>query len=146
VVTAIPEDTVHPPARDDRAAAPPLAVPASTWTWRETTAAVLAGSGVVALGVGTGFGVSAYAQSADWRDECDGNACSSQHAVDAAHTAARRARVATVALAAGGALLAGGAVVWWFGSKPDEKASHVALQLAPAGNAAQVGCSFSGSF
>jgi len=151
-VTALPSDTSeeHPTelaAQDAAAAARPvLTAAASTWTWRETTAAALAGSGVVALGVGIGFGVSAYARSDDWQDECDGNVCRSQRGVDAARTAASRARVATIALAAGGGLLAGGAVVWWLSSQRDERASHVALQLAPAGSGAEVGCSLSGRF
>ena len=132
---------------NDRTAPQPLeTAPASSWTWRETTAAALASGGVIALGLGIGFGVSAYAKSDDWQRECDGNVCRSQVGVDAAHTAASRAQVATVALAAGGGLLAGAAAVWWFGSERDEQASHVALQVAPAASGAEVGCSLSGSF
>ena len=63
----------------------------------------------------------------------------------AAHTAADRAQVATIALAAGGALLAGGAAVWWLGAKT-EASPRVALQIVPVGPAAQLGASFSSSF
>jgi tetratricopeptide (TPR) repeat protein len=82
----------------------------------------------------------------DWRHDCDGNNCTSQQGVDAARSAARSARVATVALAAGGALLAGGAAVWWFGSKREESSSQVALGLAPTSAGAEVGCSLAGTF
>jgi len=138
--TALVADDAPTPA----ALAAPL--PSSGWTWRETTAAALAGSGVVALGVGVGFGIAAYSRGDDWRHDCDGNSCTSQQGVDAARSAARSARVATVALAAGGALLAGGAAVWWFGSKREESSGQVALGLAPTSAGAEVGCSLAGSF
>ena len=76
---------------------------------------------------------------------CDGDRCTSQRGVDAARSAARLARVATVALAAGGGLLAGGAALWWFGSKREESSS-LALELSPTSAGAEVGCSLSGSF
>jgi hypothetical protein len=117
----------------------------SGWSWRETSAVALAGSGLIALGVGTGFGISAASQSDTWKQDCKGNVCQSQRGVDAAHTAADRARVATVALAAGGALLAGGAAVWWLGAKHEES-PRVALHVVPVGPAAQLGCSFSSTF
>lgn len=117
----------------------------SGWTWRETSAVALAGTGFIALGVGAGFGISAASQSNIWKHDCDGNVCQSQRGVDAAHTAADRAQVATIALAAGGALLAGGAAIWWLGAKHEES-PRVALQVMPAGPAAQIGCSFSSSF
>ena len=117
----------------------------STWTWRETSALALAGTGVIALGVGAGFALSAASQSDTWKHDCDGNVCQTQRGVDAAHTAADRAQVATIALAAGGALLAGGAAVWWLGAKPEES-PRVALQIVPVGPAAQLGASFSSSF
>ena len=65
--------------------------------------------------------------------------------MDAAHKAADRARIATIALAAGGALLAGGAAIRWLGDKHEES-PRVALHVVPAGPAAQLGCSFSSSF
>jgi hypothetical protein len=147
-VAALPEgNSSAEPAPNDAAAQQPLTTaPASSWGWRETTAVALASGGVIALGAGIGFGLSAYAKSDEWQSECDGNVCRSQAGVDAAHTAEQRAHVATVALAAGGGLLAGAAAVWWLGSDRDEQASHVALQLAPAGGGAEVGCSLSGSF
>ncbi len=117
----------------------------SAWTWRETSAVALAGTGVIALGIGTGFAISAAAQSGTWKHDCEGNVCQTQRGVDAAHTAADRAQVATIALAAGGALLAGGAAIWLLGSRYEES-PRVALQVVPVGPAAQLGASFSSSF
>jgi tetratricopeptide (TPR) repeat protein len=117
----------------------------SGWTWRETSALALAGSGLIALGVGAGFAISAASQSDTWKRDCDGNVCQTQSGVDAAHRAADRATIATVAMAAGGALLAGGAAIWWLGPRREE-APRVALRVMPVGAAAQIGCSFSSSF
>ena len=131
-----PTSTIADPAQPERG---------SGWTWRETSAIALAGTGFIALGIGAGFGISAASQSDTWKNDCDGNVCQTQSGVDAAHTAADRARIATIALAAGGALLAGGAAIWWLGAKHEES-PRVALHVVPAGPAAQLGCSFSSSF
>jgi tetratricopeptide (TPR) repeat protein len=144
----VPSATPAPALEPGVAAAPsaPAPLASSGWTWRQTTAAVLAGTGVVALGVGTGFGIAAYSHSDDWKQDCDGDRCASQSGVDAAHSAARLANVATVALAAGGALLAGGAALWWLGPKQDEARPQLALALAPARGGAEIGCTLAGSF
>lgn len=144
-----PRSDVPPRAAIETDPATAIADPAppqhdSAWTWRETSALALAGTGVIALGVGTAFAISA-SQSDTWKQDCDGNVCQTQRGVDAAHTAADRAQVATIALAAGGALLAGGAAIWWLGAKHEES-PRVALQVVPVGPAAQVGASFSSSF
>lgn len=117
---------------------------ATTWTTSELTAAALTGAGAVALSVGIGFGVSAYAERNTWRSMCDGNDCASQSAVDAARSAARKADVATVALASGGGLLALAAGFWWLGPEPSP--AGVALQLRPGSSSADLGCTLSGSF
>ncbi len=115
------------------------------WTTSELTAAALTGAGAVALSVGIGFGVSAYAERDTWRSMCDGNRCSSQSAVDAARSATRKADVATVALASGAGLLALAAGFWWLAPSASS-ADGVALQLSPAASGAELGCSLSGAF
>lgn len=114
------------------------------WTTSELTAAALTGAGAVALSVGIGFGVSAYAERDTWRAACDGNNCASQGAVDAARAATRKANVATVALASGGGLLALAAGFWWFA--PSSTPAGVALELSPASSGADVGCTLRGAF
>jgi tetratricopeptide (TPR) repeat protein len=142
-----PPPLIAPIETDPAATIADTALPqhGSSWTWRETSALALAGSGVIALGIGAGFGISAASQSDTWKRDCDGNVCQTQSGVNAAHTAADRARVATIALAAGGALLAGGAAIWWLGPRR-EQSPRVALQVVPTGAAAQIGCSFTNSF
>jgi hypothetical protein len=117
---------------------------ASTWTTSELTAAALTGAGAVALSVGIGFGVSAYAERDTWRSMCNGNSCTSQSAVDAARSASRKADVATVALVGGGGLLAIAAGFWWLA--PDAAPAGTALRLSPASAGADLGCTLSGSF
>lgn len=117
---------------------------AATWSTSELTAAALTGAGAVALSVGIGFGVSAYAERNTWRSMCDGNECASQSAVDAARSASRKADVATVALASGGSLLLLAAGFWWLA--PEARPAGVALQLRPGSSAADLGCTLSGAF
>ncbi|MEY4548126.1 MAG: hypothetical protein RL685_4321 [Pseudomonadota bacterium] len=116
----------------------------SGWTTSELTAAALTGAGAVALSVGIGFAVSAYAERDTWRAACDGNSCASQGAVDAARAATRKADVATVALASGGGLLALAAGFWWFA--PSATPSAVALEISPASSGADLGCTLRGAF
>src|SRR6185295_2978156 len=97
---------------------------------RELTAVALGGAGVVAVGVGAGFGWSAYSDRDLWRHDCSGNECSSQRAIDAAHSATRKANVATLALVTGGVLLGAGAALWWLGGSSDAP-EHTALRLEP---------------
>lgn len=96
-------------------------------------AAIGAGSaGLVGIGLGVGFGLSARAQTDTWQRDCDGNACTSQRGLDAAETAAQRANIATVGFAAGGGLLALGAVLWWLGGDDDERPGDTArLRVTP---------------
>jgi tetratricopeptide (TPR) repeat protein len=127
--------------------AAPAAQPAelsdtNAWSTREWTAAILAGTGVVGLGVGVGFGWSAYSDRDIWRRDCTGNACSSQRALDAARSATRKANVATLALVSGGLLLGTGAALWL---TSDDSTERSALRLQPL-IGGSYGCTLSGSF
>jgi tetratricopeptide (TPR) repeat protein len=128
-----------------------VAVPAQTdrsshaWTTSERVGVGLASAGVLALGVGIGFGVAAYSERDTWRRDCDGDLCRSQRGVDAAHSAARRATVATVALTAGGGLFAAGATLWFLGSKPDENPG-LGLHVGTDTGSGDFACALSGRF
>lgn len=142
-----------PPATVAGALAAPPAPPASApavssnpWTPREVTALILGGVGVTALGVGLGFALSASGERSEWERGCDGNACTSQAAVNAARSAGRKADIATVALAAGGGLLAIGATLWWFGPTAGEGGPRAELRLSPSGQAMDLTCTLSGHF
>jgi tetratricopeptide (TPR) repeat protein len=112
----------------------------------ELGAIALGGAGLVGVGVGVGFGLSARSRTDAWRRDCDGNVCVSQHAVDAAKSAERRASVATIGFAAGGSLLALGAVVWLIDAEGEESDEAAALRAWPVADGSSVGGSLRGSF
>jgi hypothetical protein len=130
-----------PPARDV-----PNGAPAQGWTQREVLAAAFAGAGAIGIGLGVGFGWSAYAARDQWQRECAGNECSSQSAVDAARSSARKADVATIAFASGGALLALAGVFWWTRSESGEVRVGTSCQLAPESAGAAAGCNVAAQF
>jgi tetratricopeptide (TPR) repeat protein len=126
--------------------APPRVEPTRLWTPGKVTALVLGGAGVSALGLGLGFALSAQSERNEWQEGCDGNACTSQGAVDAARSAGRKADIATVALASGAALLGIGAALWWLGPTTADGTPRARLQVVPTANAADLTCTISGRF
>jgi tetratricopeptide (TPR) repeat protein len=107
-----------PPARVEQR----LAAPASGWTSGEWAGVLLAATGVVGIGLGTGFGLAALDDTHTMRDLCDGAVCRSQRGIDAAESATDYARFSTIGFASGGALLAlGAAFFFWSGG---ERAEH----------------------
>ncbi len=92
------------------------------WSTGETIGAVVGATGVVALGVGAGFGVMAMSETRTARDLCDDHLCREQRGIDAAESASSHATVSTVGLASGGALVAvGAALYFWLGDEPAEE-------------------------
>jgi tetratricopeptide (TPR) repeat protein len=128
------------------ATAPLQVAPTSLWTPRKLTALVLGGAGVSALGLGLGFALSAQGERNEWQQDCDGNACTSQRAVDAARSAGRKADIATVALASGAGLLGIGAALWWLGPSTADGTPRARLQVVPTANATDLTCTISGRF
>ena len=117
------------------------------WRAAEVTGVILGITGVVALGVGTGYGIAAMNETETVRDICPNNVCSEQRGIDAADSASDHATVSTIAFASGGALLALGAVCYfWLGDRPGDAPRQTArqgLQLAvgqrPGGLALELG-------
>lgn len=135
---------VVPAARPSRTPLPDTAT--SRWTPREVTALVLGGVGVSAVGMGLGFALSANGERSEWERGCDGNACTSQSAVNAARSAGRKADIATVALASGAGLLGIGAALWFLAPATAESAPRAELRLSPSVHATDVTCTLSGRF
>jgi hypothetical protein len=116
----------EPAAGEPAAAAPrrdaPRAAymqPQPRWSTPEVLGAVLASTGVIALGVGTGFGIAAMGETKTVNDICENNVCSEQRGIDAAQQARDHAAISTIGFASGGALLALGAVFYfWIGDEP----------------------------
>jgi hypothetical protein len=111
------------------------------------TGVILGITGVIALGVGTGYGIAAMNETETVRDICPNNVCSDQSGIDAADSAGDHATVSTIAFASGGALLALGAVCYfWLGDQPADGPRHASgtgLQLGvgqrPGGLALELG-------
>ena len=141
--------TLEPPASATVTAPTPgraAATPPSPWTPARISALVAGGAGVSALAVAAGFALSAQGERARWERDCEGNACSSQQAVNAARSAGRKADIATVALLAGGGLLGVGATLWWLGPPSSEGEPRATLGFIPSGQGSELTCTVSGSF
>lgn len=79
---------------------------------QRTGGLVLAGLGVVGIGVGSYFGLRALSKENAAEDSCSGNRCSAPEGVDRTNEALSAARISNVAFIAGGAALAGGVVLY----------------------------------
>jgi hypothetical protein len=100
-------------------------------TWR-TVGLVAGGAGVVALGVGTYFGVDAISKNdASNRAGCIGNVCPAGSAYNTRETARSAATVSTALLVAGGLLAAGGATLWLFAPRREAATPVQTLQVVP---------------
>jgi tetratricopeptide (TPR) repeat protein len=101
--------------------------------------------GLAGLGLGIGFGLEAKAQADDADRDCDGNACRTQHGLDASREAARAATISTVSFIAGGALTALGITFLIVGSGDDAAERETAsLSLVPYADARRAGAMLSG--
>jgi hypothetical protein len=95
---------------------------------QRTIALVLGGVGVLGVGVGAVFGVTAMSRKSDAQAACPG-ACATSDGVTKWSDAASAGNASTVAFVLGGVALAGGAVLWF--TAPSGSAFHVAV--APGG-------------
>jgi tetratricopeptide (TPR) repeat protein len=134
------ELAVNQPAAALRAPAPAVAPPAPATasqgpTATELTGIVLAATGVVAVGIGAGYGIAAMNEARTSRDLCDAGVCREQRGIDAAEDATHHALISTLGFASGGALLAlGAACYFWLGGEPSERpvqATAGKLELGP---------------
>lgn len=134
------------PASDTRADSAPSAVH-SNWQATEVTGVIMGVTGVVALGVGAGYGIAAMNETNTVDELCPNNVCREQRGIDAAASASDHATVSTIAFASGGALLALGAVFYfWLSDDPADAGSHasakglqLALEQRPRGLAVELG-------
>jgi hypothetical protein len=96
--------------------------PEGDWSGAEVTGVIMGITGVVALGVGAGFGIAAVRETKTMRDLCDGTVCREQRGIDAAESATSHATISTIGFASGGALLAlGAAFYFWLGADSSER-------------------------
>jgi hypothetical protein len=128
--------------------APAIAAPTDgEWTaWR--VGAIVAGTvGLVGVGLGAGFGVSALSDARTVRENCDGDVCRSQQGLDAARAASKNADIASVSFALGGSLLAAGAAMLWFDHEPAPSQREVAsLRWSASATSSRLGLALSGAW
>ena len=106
-------DVTAPPLAPDVAPSAP-AQPTPSWPAQRTVALVVAGAGVVGLGVGAYFGLSSRADHNDAEGLCPNrDACSSPDGVSKWSDATSKGTASTIAFAAGGAALVAGGILWF---------------------------------
>jgi tetratricopeptide (TPR) repeat protein len=108
---------------------------------------VCGATGILSLGTGIGFGLSAMADADTANASCVGNRCSSQRGMDAAKAAANKASVATVSISAGVLLMATGATLWLLDSGgSSEHEAPPSVQVTPVASGSELGMAMSGSW
>jgi len=146
---APPEPVAPPPVVGPVVVPPGPASPPSTWSGRKTAAVVVAGVGIVAIGVGSVAGALSFGSWRDAKNECGGgcsldvNMQGYNAAVTSKNTAATEANVSTAAFIAGGAALVGAAVLWFTAPKAEGSAG-AAVRLVPSVGPGVAGLSLSG--
>jgi serine/threonine-protein kinase len=134
-----PETEAAKPAQEP---APVTASSGGSSTQR-TVGLVVAGIGVVGLGVGSFFGVRAISRNSDAENHCPkGNLCDDNYGVDTTNKALKDARTSNILFVAGGVLAATGVVLFLTGGSSHEE--HVAL--APVLGPNTAAASLSGRF
>lgn len=130
---------VAPAPAPARAAVAPAEVKADEGggSWLRTGGLVAVGVGVVGLGVGGVFGLSAIGKNRDADRLCDGPACREERALALTDQARDAATVSTVCFVAGGVLVAGGLGAFLLApsgrsNEAPSPASSARLRIAPA--------------
>jgi hypothetical protein len=108
-----------PPSASSTTATPAAAADAGRATspssWQKPAAVVIAGLGVVGIGVGTAFGLQAFSKWSDAKNACTSAACTlpGSSAESLKSDATNAATVSTVLFGVGAAALVTGAVLWF---------------------------------
>jgi hypothetical protein len=121
--------------------------PESDGSTQRTIGVVVAGVGVVGVGLGTLFGFRAIAKNSDAKKVCDGAACTDQNGVDLTDDAKSAATISNVAFGAGLACLAGGIILYVTAPSGKEKSTaRRTLRVSPLAARRAGGLSFGGTF
>ena len=135
-----------PPPAPPPAPAPPPDDRAAGGTQR-IVGLVVAGAGVVGLGVGTFFALDARSKWSTVTDKCPDKVCPDTATRDAVASAkdgaSQSATLGTVGFVAGGALLVGGAILYF--TAPNGPSKEHALRVTPAIGRDVAGISITGS-
>ncbi len=124
--------------------APPESGP--FWTTRKKVALVVGGVGVVGLGLGSVFGLSASSKWSSAKSDCGSGCASSSPAQSEKSDAQSAATVATVAFGVGAAAVAGALVLWLLPSHRSEASGAASIHVVPVVGDNQGGLSVGGLF
>lgn len=133
-----PTVTPPPPRKDTP--------PESDGSTQRTIGVVVAGVGVVGIGIGALFGFRAISKNSDAKESCDGANCSDQKGVDLTDDAKSAATISNIAFGAGLACLAGGIVLYLTAPSGEEKPVARRFHLTPMAAKRAGGFAFGGTF
>ncbi len=125
---APPANEPTPAARVSTSGSAPIAPAADPdrGSFQRTTGLVVAGVGVVGLGVASFFGIQALTKNDEALDkDCDGATCPDQDGVNATNDALDAANISNIAFIAGGVCILGGAALYFTAPEPDEKTASL---------------------
>jgi serine/threonine-protein kinase len=107
----------------------------------------MGGIGVVGVGLGSYFGVTASGAWNNSKNECSTTSCPNHAQAVVDHDSAMNNGLAsTISFAAGGALLAGGILLFVLAPSGDKTERAGALSITPTAGPGVAGMSLSGSF
>jgi serine/threonine-protein kinase len=115
--------------------APPPA-PASRWGRARIAGLALAGAGVIAVGIGTFYGIEAWSTRDGARTGCRANPCTGPDAEAHAaqwNEAVSQGNKSTIAFVGGAVGLAAGAALWFIGRPHDGATPLTAVAVGPGG-------------
>jgi serine/threonine-protein kinase len=110
--------------------------------FQRSTGLVVAGVGLVAIGVGSFYGLRALSRAHDYQAQCPGNECVELASLALHDEAKRAATTSTIFFAVGTALAAGGVVLWLTAPRGE----GVRAQIAPVITASGFGATLSARF
>ena len=107
---------------------------------------VIAGAGIISIGVGTVFGVKAISKNDDAKAHCpDANACNDPLGETLSNEANDAAVVANITIGVGAAALIGGGLMYFLGPSK-ASASSTGVRIVPAFSARELGAFAEGRF
>jgi hypothetical protein len=132
-----------PSEKAESVSAEPASPPSTAQPSQRTIGVVIAGAGVVAIGVGVAFGVSALSQADDLHTQCPNDICPNAEGPTLRDDASSAATLATVFILGGVALAGAGAVAFFLA--PHE-ARSTGLRVRPTVDRARAGLALAWTF
>lgn len=131
-----------PPEKPVQPAPPPAG-----WGTQKIAGVVVAGVGVVGLGLGATFGLLASGEQSSEKKDCSLSSCPNPGGARTDYdNATRDATISTVSFIAGGALVAGGAALFFLARPAEAKTTAGSLRIAPSVDARNRGFVLRGEF